>query len=377
MQPKKRVLIIHPTIAPYRVDFFNELSNQCELKVLFLRDHLLSQKFDKGTLFGGVVFNYDFLRGGIKLGTRAIKFGLLKQIRKFNPEVIIGHEYSIQTIQLVLWKKLKLIKSATKILTLTDDNAYMILNVQSRIRSISRTICLSNLDGLICLSQSVKEEIQTQLHFSKPILVSPLLQNEVLFRERLMQVLPQSQKLFNEYRMQEKLNVFYVGRLSPEKGLDVLLKSIALISKDKRQQMNFYFLGDGPQKKELERLIIDLGIENEINFLGRKEGNELLAWYNLVDILVLPSYFETFGAVVNEALMSGAKVICSDIVGAKELIVEDENGNIFKRGDANELSKLLECRSKTINNNKVALRDNQMKIEFQQSVNTLLSHFHE
>ena len=57
-----------------------------------------------------------------------------------------------------------------------------------------------------------------------------------------------------------------------------------------------------------------------------KSGDELLAWYDLIDILVLPSTQEAYGAVTGEALMAGAKVVVSRRAGSIDLVREGENG---------------------------------------------------
>ena len=67
-------------------------------------------------------------------------------------------------------------------------------------------------------------------------------------------------------------------------------------------------------------------------------GKDLYAWYYLADLFVLPSQFEPFGAVVNEALVAGCFVIVSDKVGAASLI-NSSNGSIFESNNEKQLAE--------------------------------------
>lgn len=64
-------------------------------------------------------------------------------------------------------------------------------------------------------------------------------------------------------------------------------------------------------------------------FVGKKQGDDLYSYYNIGQIFVLPSYYERFGAVVNEALLAGCYTLCSSAAGASCLVSSLENGAIF------------------------------------------------
>ena len=83
--------------------------------------------------------------------------------------------------------------------------------------------------------------------------------------------------------------------------------------------------------RRLERLNLD--IENRVGVPTET--------YNETDIFILPSRHDSFGLVVPEALSAGCPVIVSDNVGAKDLIINKENGFIFKSGDFKQLEKLI------------------------------------
>lgn len=100
--------------------------------------------------------------------------------------------------------------------------------------------------------------------------------------------------------------------------------------------------GDGPQRTQLEALAQQLSIGDRVRFLGFQNQSQLPDVYSASDLLVLPSEYEPFGLVVNEAMCCGCPVAVSDQVGAKEdLIVQGKTGFVFSCGDVPALTELL------------------------------------
>lgn len=114
--------------------------------------------------------------------------------------------------------------------------------------------------------------------------------------------------------------LLYVGRLSPEKGLETL-KLILQAIPDARLAL----IGDGPHRKELERHFAGLPV-----FMpGFLRGNELAAAYASSDIFVMPSRTETLGLVVLEAMASGLPVVGARAGGIPEMIEHGVSGFLF------------------------------------------------
>jgi glycosyltransferase involved in cell wall biosynthesis len=79
-----------------------------------------------------------------------------------------------------------------------------------------------------------------------------------------------------------------------------------------------------------------------VRFLGFVNQSQLPSVYRAADLFVLPSLFEPFGLVVNEAMLCGLPVAVSDRVGAKyDLVRPDENGYVFPAGDVEALAAIL------------------------------------
>ncbi len=78
----------------------------------------------------------------------------------------------------------------------------------------------------------------------------------------------------------------------------------------------FVIVGDGPEKVKYGELANNYGISDKVLFAGRFEDVALYAWYLVAGCFALPSTFERFGAVINEALLAGVPTLCSSIEGA-------------------------------------------------------------
>lgn len=119
--------------------------------------------------------------------------------------------------------------------------------------------------------------------------------------------------------MEGRQVLLFVGRLIDIKNLFFLLDAFALVVK-RYPKAILLFVGDGDQREALERHAERNGLANHVIFAGKKQGEDLYACYNIGQIFVLPSYYERFGAVVNEALLAGCYTLCSVVAGAACLI---------------------------------------------------------
>lgn len=125
---------------------------------------------------------------------------------------------------------------------------------------------------------------------------------------------------------QEDFVALYVGRLAPEKNLDVLVASFASI-KASRPSARFVVVGDGPARAELEQRM------PYAVFVGQRRGEDLAAHYASADLFIFPSLTETFGNVTVEAMASGLPVLAFDHAAASELITSGENGLLIRFGN--------------------------------------------
>jgi glycosyltransferase involved in cell wall biosynthesis len=102
------------------------------------------------------------------------------------------------------------------------------------------------------------------------------------------------------------------------------------------------YAGDGPLRPELEALARRLDVAERVRFLGFVNQSRLPGVYSASDLLVVPSEYEPFGVVVNEAMLCGCAVVVSDRVGAgADLVRTGENGFVVRCGDLEALAGVL------------------------------------
>lgn len=128
------------------------------------------------------------------------------------------------------------------------------------------------------------------------------------------------------------------GRLSFEKGQDILLRAFARILQN-FPQCQLIVLGDGPSRSELEKIARELKIEEKIHF--KAHDNQILDYYHAIDLLVLPSRSEGLPNVLLEAMSFSVPVISSDVGAVSEVIRHGENGLIVPPSDEEALCRCL------------------------------------
>lgn len=133
-----------------------------------------------------------------------------------------------------------------------------------------------------------------------------------------------------------KPNIIFIGKIDERKNILSLAKC-AVKLKDKFN--HFTIIGTGPLESDLREIISDC---SNIEFIGPVFNSEVADYLSQSDLLVLPSLFDGWGAVVNEALSQGVRVLCSDKCGASSILDNDVRGGIFKTFEENDLSEKLE-----------------------------------
>lgn len=125
------------------------------------------------------------------------------------------------------------------------------------------------------------------------------------------------------FSLSPKPVLLYVGQLIKRKGVDLLLESAARVQ-NKGHTFTLALVGDGPERENLKRQALALGLRN-VHFLPSKKPEEMPAVYRSADALVFPTLEDVWGLVVNEALWSGIPVISSIYAGCTPEIVPPNN----------------------------------------------------
>ena len=140
----------------------------------------------------------------------------------------------------------------------------------------------------------------------------------------------------------DKFIIGFVGRITVEKGLDVLIDAVdQYLPKNLKEKVQLVFLGDFYSEYDeqfLKKIIADSGIAGQISMISFQDP---LPFYNIFDIFVLPSKSEAFGLVCVEAMLCGCCTIRTNTNGAMDQIEHGVDGFIFENEDSETLAETI------------------------------------
>ena len=343
-----RVLFTTNFPSPYRVDFFNELGKYCELTVLYERKEALHR--DKQWI-GGKAETYKEKYLNLKpIGTsQSLGFDIIKYISNGKYDFIIFSGYASPSVMIAI--------QYCKIFNIDfyieydggffqKDTWYKRLIKKGLVKAASGHFITCKETENYLESLGVEPSKLWYYPFSSlkesEILDVPLLKCE-------------KKIIKQELGIEEDYAIISVGRFIPIKGFDVLLNALDFIDPN----VGVYIIGGQPTEEYLS-ICKEKNLQN-VNFVPFCSKSEIFKWYKAGDLMVFPTRKDVWGLVVNEAMACGLPIVSSDMsIAARELIVPEENGLIFRSED---VSELVNCINKQIStDNSVFANNNLMKI---------------
>jgi glycosyltransferase involved in cell wall biosynthesis len=145
-----------------------------------------------------------------------------------------------------------------------------------------------------------------------------------------------------------RIEIVYCGQIIHRKGIDLLIDAVRPLLEEE-QNVFLKIIGTGELEPYYKNLVRNSKLASRIEFEGVVAPDQMPSRIARADILVLPSRWDGWGVVVNEALSVGVPVVVSDRCGAADLIVSGANGFVFKSGDVDDLraclTRLLELKA--------------------------------
>jgi glycosyltransferase involved in cell wall biosynthesis len=355
---KKKLLVFHPIIAPYRIDFFNSLSEQYDITFCMFQKNLTSQKFDYEKLSQSFKFKPQILDQLYHIPYLKIRKKIISTIRETNPDIILVPECGYVSIIIALYKII--LRKKYKVISIIDDSYDMLINNNqfSKKHALGEKVLIPLFDDIINVEPRVvsffREKYGKGIYF-------PIIQDEKRIRYIYQSTLPISQQYIEQYNLQNKKIILFVGRLVALKNIKLAIKTFNKIT---LTNISLVIVGNGETENELKQLANN---NSNIIFTGRLEGKSLYAWYNIAEIFILPSTQEPFGAVTNEALIGGCFCLISNKAGSNCLIKDGKNGYIFDPYNEIEFKTKLEKALTKIplRSYPLQLRENKMPYSYQ------------
>jgi glycosyltransferase involved in cell wall biosynthesis len=137
------------------------------------------------------------------------------------------------------------------------------------------------------------------------------------------------------------LSVLCVGRLVPQKGLDMLMEAVDVLAR-RDVDIRLVLVGSGPLEASLRRKVRHLGLEERVRFEGAVGQDDIGRYYAEADLFCLPSFAEGVPVVLMEAMATGRPVVATRIAGVPELVDDGVSGLLVAPGSVEQLVTALE-----------------------------------
>lgn len=137
------------------------------------------------------------------------------------------------------------------------------------------------------------------------------------------------------------LRLLFVGRLAKQKAVSVLLEAVTLLHRS-GLDLHLTIVGDGPERLALEHVVAKEGLQTIVEFAGWQGRPQIPGFYRGAHIFVLPSYVESLGQVILEAMASGLPVVTTHTSNMANLIQHGKNGLLVPAGNSRALADAIE-----------------------------------
>ncbi|MGX7689275.1 glycosyltransferase family 4 protein [Flectobacillus roseus] len=261
--------------------------------------------------------------------------GMLVAIKEFKPDVVnITGYYDLSFWVVLVYCKYRNIK-----LVLSNEST-AVDHLRNGLKEKVKSIFVKQFDGFFNFGSLSAQYILALGAKSNQLLVEKNCVDNFKIRSIYDEAKQRVEQSKQNFRL-KKRNLIFVGRLIPFKNLSSLLHAFGEIKSQFSKDWGLIILGDGEERANLENLVNEKNIEN-VSFFPGVGWMEVPNYLALADILVLPSYSEPWGLVVNEAMACGMPVIVSENCGCAADIVKDGvNGFTFNPYDINRLKEIL------------------------------------
>ncbi|WP_370260232.1 glycosyltransferase [Cryobacterium sp. TMT3-29-2] len=136
-------------------------------------------------------------------------------------------------------------------------------------------------------------------------------------------------------------SIIFIGTLSDRKDPRTLIQALAMA---RAESWCLTMIGDGPLREGLVDDVRRLNLTDQVKFVHRLENDKVRDALAAADVLVLPSRYDGWGAVVSEALMAGTPVIVSSACGSSDLVISGSQGEVVRCGRPSEVARALDRR---------------------------------
>ena len=338
-----RIAVVMTFPAPYRIPLLNEIAALpgVELTVLVTEPRAVEKRNGQQKFrFPYKMFATEVLRGKNRFGDRigfVISPGMVSHLwqRKYDVLVCLGWTMP----NTVLARFVSALRH-TPVILWDESIPHSPGTLKKTMLPMLRRY-FGSFQGYLAASSWCREYMVEMGAVPERVVVFPQVADNVFFQSENARLRPQRDILKRVLGITTARVILFVGQLIPRKGVSNLMavfESIAM----QDEKVSLVLVGEGELRDELQTQRAASRHADRIFIQAFAAQEELPTYYALADVFVLPSLYDTFGVVVNEAMASGLPVVTTQNVGAvADLVTDGVNGLVVAPGDANALMQAL------------------------------------
>ena len=331
---KCKVLVITGSFPPDVGGIQNYVYNLCKYSkhdITVLAPHTMNaDQFDSEQDFE--IIREHFLKGNFIVSGMNLLKAVTRLIKKNEFDLIICNHVLVATVG-------RLISSFTRkpfaIITYGKDTLEFLPNIV--LNKLVKTN-LKKSKGIITCSEYTKGVVSDlNVNSDKIYAVLPGVDSKFEFKNKNAQ-------LMRKYNLENKVILYTISRLVERKGHDMVIRSLPSII-NLVPNIKYLIIGDGEYKSELESLIKELNLTEYVEFTGEVKDSELIDYYNIGDVFIMPSRYvqntgsvEGFGIVYLEAAACRKVVVGGDSGGAPEAVGDLDTGILVNPIEIGDIS---------------------------------------
>jgi len=347
-----RILFIHNTVMWYRIPFFKALTDIYSVKFIFNHGKVSNKLYGVDTpdeIEGLQGVEYEVLSNHL-----GIAWGLIQRAWEDYDLLVGGSWDSIPEIVesvyylTVAWLRRK------PIVLWREDWAWDDPSLKSRLLKPLKKFMIKISSAIVLPGTKHREYFLSLGSNPEKIFLMPNVSNQTIQKEDYNKTAQLKEKM----NLKNKKIVLYVGRLIKRKGIQYLLSALSQLE---NEDLVLLIVGSGEYETELKSRVQELGLADKVIFTGNIPQENLVFYYLMSDLVVVPSITYGIGdpwvLVLNEAMYFKKPVIATEAVGAAcDMIKDNENGFIVPEKDADALAQSMVK----------ILEDNDLKLEMGQ-----------
>ncbi|MFC5405000.1 glycosyltransferase family 4 protein [Cohnella soli] len=305
------VLFVTNIPSPYRVEFFNELGKHCNLTVWFEAKSESNRQWDVGE--DGMNFKYEFLKGFTLGLDKHVNWNIIRKLKEKRFDLYVMGCYSSPTeMAAIAWL------NANKIPFVLNSDGGFIAEGESGWKRKLKTRFIATASGWLSSGKTCTDYL---LHYGarkENVYEYPFA--SCTYNED--ELAPMSDADKDAFKRAEGLQgkvILSVGQFIPRKGLDGMIGSLADL---RLEDTTVVAIGGGPLKERYTEIAREKKMEHLVlkDFMNRES---LLSYYKAADLFVLPTRYDVWGLVINEAMTFGLPVVTTKGAGASHTLVEE------------------------------------------------------